>query len=275
MIAGLGRLAAVARRTGLGPVLRAGVAGVDAALLRAGTAPPLRAQVDGAEIRGYLRHRSFLAEAERPQRTYAGLFRQLLRPGATVVDGGAHVGLYSVLAARGVGAGGTVFAVEPDEYNLAALRANVAAFDRVHVVPEALAESRGTTAFYETRSTIGSSILPRPDARRRGVPTTSVDELLAGRTIGSLLVKLNIEGAEERAVAGMRVTLGRVDDVAILIEVNPPLSEAAATDFDTLFDGLREQRFVIEYVDLLTQTVIPLPSPLPKGHVLASRTARL
>jgi len=271
VIGGLGRLAALARRTGLGPALRAGVRSADAALLRVGAPPPLRAHVDGAAVRGYLRHRSFLAEAERPERTYVGLFQELLREGMTVVDGGAHLGLYSVLAARAVGAGGSVFAVEPDEYNLAALRANVAPFRVVHVVPEALAEGRGTTAFFEARSTIGSSILPRPDARKRQVPTTSVDTLLADQNVESLLVKLNIEGAEERALAGMRATLERVDDVSILIEVNPPLSEEAATDVEAMFDGLRAQDFRIEYVDLPTQAPVPLPSPLPKGHVLASR----
>src|SRR5581483_11850997 len=112
------------------------------------------------------------------------------------------------------------------------------------------------------------------DAHSRTVPTTSIDELLGDRSVESLLVKLNIEGAEERAVAGMRQTLDRVGEIAILIEVNPPLSEAAATDVDALFGVLRGRGFSIGFVDLSTQTVVPLPSPVPKGHVLASRSAR-
>jgi FkbM family methyltransferase len=274
VIGALGRAAAAARKAGLGSALRGVVAASDAVLLRASAPPPLRARVDGAVVRGYLRHRSFLAEAERPRATYVELFRRLLRPGMTVIDGGAHVGLYSVLAARGVGADGVVFAVEPDAYNLAALRANVAALGNVRVVAEALTDRRGTTVFYETPSTIGSSILARPGARPREVATTSIDDLLANGAGAPLLVKLNIEGAEELALAGMHATFERIDEILLLVEVNPPLSAAAATDLDALFARLRDRGFAVEYVDLPTQTLAPLPSPLRKGHVLASRTAR-
>jgi len=272
MISLLGRLARAARQAGLGPALRWGVALVDATLIRLRRAP-LRAVIDGVTVRGFLRHRSFLAEARRPRETYAELFVSLLRPGMTVVDGGAHVGLYTLLGARGVGAGGIVFAVEPDRYNLAALRLNAAHLANVEIVPLALSDAEGVTTFYETRSTIGSSLIERADAKAHRVETTSVDALLAGRDVSSLLVKLNIEGAEHLAVRGMRETLARVDNVAILIEVNPPLLAAGGTDVDAMLDALRSQGFAVSYVDLPTQTPVPLPEPLRKGHLLVSRNA--
>jgi len=163
----------------------------------------------------------------RPRETYSELFVSLLRPGMTVVDGGAHVGLYTLLGSRGVGPGGIVFAVEPDRYNLAALRLSAANAANVEIVPRALSDAEGVTTFYETRSTIGSSLIERADAKAHSVETTSIDRLLAGRDVGSLLVKLNIEGAEPLALRGMQETLARVDTVAILLEVNPPLLAAA------------------------------------------------
>ena len=208
MIRLLGAVAAAARRTGLRGAARAAVRVADAVLLRV-RRPPLTAHVDGATIRGFLRHRSFLAEAMRPRETYAELFQRLLQKGMTVVDGGAHVGLYTVLAARVVGPTGFVIALEPDLYNLAALRVNVdrAGGANVEVVPEALADAAGTARFYETRSTIGSSLIERDDAGVRVVRTTSIDLLLRGREVSTLLVKLNIEGAEPLALAGMRDVL--------------------------------------------------------------------
>ena len=207
MISLLGRVARGLRRAGLGSVLRSAVGLVDRPLIRLGRAP-LRATVDGLQVRGFLRHRSYLAEAMRPRETYAELFVSLLRPGMTVVDGGAHVGLYTLLGSRGVGPDGTVFAVEPDRYNLAALRVNAAAAANVEIVPRALSDSEGVTTFYETRSTIGSSLIERNDAKARRVETTSIDLLLDGRDLRSLLVKLNIEGAEPLALRGMTETLG-------------------------------------------------------------------
>src|SRR4051794_34975198 len=49
----------------------------------------------------------------------------LLSEGDTFVDVGANVGYFSVLAARRIGAGGTVVAVEPEPRNLELLRANL------------------------------------------------------------------------------------------------------------------------------------------------------
>jgi FkbM family methyltransferase len=269
----LGAVAAAARRIGLRSAARAAVSVVDAVLLRV-RRPPLTAHVDGVAIRGFLRHRSFLAETMRPRETYAELFQRLLRPGMTVVDGGAHLGLYTVLAARGVGPAGFVLALEPDLYNLVALRVNVdrAGATNVEVVAEALADGAGTARFYEARSTIGSSLIERDDAEMRMVRTTSVDLLLRERAVDALLVKLNIEGAEPLALAGMREVLSRVEPVAILIEVNPPLLEAAGEDVATLVDGLRTQGFAVEYVDLPSQTGVALPQPVPKGHLLARRS---
>ena len=253
-------------------MLRSAVGLVDRPLIRLGRAP-LRATVDGLQVRGFLRHRSYLAEAMRPRETYAELFVSLLRPGMTVVDGGAHVGLYTLLGSRGVGPDGTVFAVEPDRYNLAALRVNAAAAANVEIVPRALSDSEGVTTFYETRSTIGSSLIERNDAKARRVEMTSIDLLLDGRDLRSLLVKLNIEGAEPLALRGMTETLGRVDAIALFVEVNPPLLAAAGTDVGTMFAALRAQGFEISYVDLPTQKPVPLPEPLRKGHLLVSRSA--
>jgi FkbM family methyltransferase len=207
----------------------------------------------------------------RPRETYAELFVRLVEPGMTVVDGGAHVGLFTLLAAQ---TAESVLAIEPDEYNLAALRANAKGLPNVMIVAEALADDEGTATFYATRSTIGSSLLLRDDATPHQVRTTSVDRLLAGRSVQSLLVKLNIEGAEPLALAGMRETLERVEHVAILLEINPPLLAAVGTDLDAMLEGLRARGFDVAYVDLPSQQAVRLPDAVPKGHLLASRTAR-
>ena len=265
-----GAVAAGSRRAGANRAERRLTPLVDRLFAARGRAP-LTAEVDGVRIRGYLRHRSFLAEAMRLRATYAELFVRSLRPGMTVVDGGAHLGLYTALAARCVGGDGLVVAFEPDRYNLAALRLNAGAAGNVRIVPKALADRPGTATFYETASTIGSSLLERPDSQRLVVETTSVDAELEGREIAQLLVKLNVEGAEPLALAGMRETLSRIGPAAIFVEVNPSLVESAGTDVDALLEQLARDGFDVGYIELATQTVVPLPHPLPKGHLLGTR----
>ena len=54
------------------------------------------------------------------------LFSKQLKPGGVVLDVGANIGCYSLLAARGVGASGRVYAFEPDPRAMAPLLVEVA-----------------------------------------------------------------------------------------------------------------------------------------------------
>jgi FkbM family methyltransferase len=219
--------------------------------------------VNGTPVRGYLRHRSYLAEAARPGETYAQLYSELLTADATVVDAGAHVGVYTVLAAPRCA---YVVAFEPDPYNVRALHANAGQLANVRLVEKALSDSVGVTTFYVTPSTIGSSMLERAGGEPRSVETTTVDAELSGREIRSLILKLNIEGAELRALEGARETFARASDVTMFVEVNPALAES-----EDIEAWLSVAGFDVAYIDLPSQRPVPLPTPRRKGHLLATR----
>ena len=63
---------------------------------------------------------------------------------------------------------------------------------------------------------------------------TSIDAELADAEIGALVVKLDVEGAEPRALAGMTATIGRAESVALFLEVNPSALRAAGSDEQAL-----------------------------------------
>ena len=241
---------------------------LDAPFVRAGH-PPLAIDLGGVKPRGFLRHRSALADLNRPGTTYRRLFEASLRPGMLVVDAGAHVGFYSLLATR---AGAPVVAFEPDPYNLRALEYNLAGTN-ARIVPKALGDRPGRHAFYRSRVTIGSSLVRRrPDDLETTVELTSLDAELRGLEPDSILVKLNIEGAELRAVEGMQETLARCADVTMFVEINPEVLPQP----QDLVDRLRELGFDVSWIDRATQELGPLdPSaPLAKGHLFASRSER-
>lgn len=56
-----------------------------------------------------------------------------LRPGDTFLDVGANIGIYTLLASRGVGPTGRVIAIEADPYNVRKLEENLAANDARNV----------------------------------------------------------------------------------------------------------------------------------------------
>lgn len=232
----LGTGARWARGVGLGRVMRAGRDGADAAFLRLGR-PPLRADVGALTVRGYLRHRSFLAHLDSGtyEPEYRRLFERELRPGATVVDAGAHIGTYTLLACRAVGPSGRVVAIEPDPYNVRALEANVRRerCANVRIVQKALADTPGRARFQQSLGTISSSFEAREGRgpfRELELEVTSVDSELDRTEIDALVVKLDVEGAEPRALAGMTATIARAGSVALFLEVNPSALAASGSD---------------------------------------------
>jgi FkbM family methyltransferase len=272
MLRALGAVARAARRAGLGPVFARARDAADAAFQRAGR-PPLAVTIDGVRVRGFARHRSFLDEAARPGTTYRELFVRALKPGMTVIDGGAHVGLYSVLGARGVGPAGRVLAFEPDPYNFRALEENTRGLANVTLSRSALAEARREAAFHRSSGTIGSSLLARDTSI--GVETvdvTSIDDELDGEDVASLLVKLNVEGAEPLVLEGARRTLERVADATLFVEAAPDHLGADAARIVAQIKELGFEVFRIRLRDQALERIRP-GEPLEKGHLLARRSS--
>src|SRR5947209_14094504 len=73
-------------------------------------------------------------------------FEQTIKPGMNVLDLGAHVGFYTLLSAKLVGASGKVYAFEPEPENFAVLSSNVerAQYRNVRLVHKAITDRIGT-----------------------------------------------------------------------------------------------------------------------------------
>jgi FkbM family methyltransferase len=142
-----------------------------------------------------------------------------LRPGKVLLDLGAHLGAWTLLAAA---RGCTVVAVEahPDNVNL--LRASVAAnnFTTVHVISAAVSDRAGKLCL--RWSGPYGYVVPL-DQGRDGVevPARTVDDILAGLGIGHVdLIKMDVEGSEVQALCGMAGLLAGPSAPAVFYESN-------------------------------------------------------
>ena len=270
IVATLGALSRLSRRLGFEHAAHAARDAADRPFVRAGR-PPLAVEFDGLRLLGFLRHRSFLDGVTHTGSTYGELFEREVARATTVVDAGAHVGLYTLLAAR-ANSKARVLAFEPDPYNRRALVYNVQRLgaENVAVLGKALTDRVGRASFYPSRTTIGSSLMCR-DARdvEIDVETTTLDAELDGAVPGSLVVRLNIEGAEPLALDGMRETLAATGDVTLFAEIHPQLQRDPAA----FVARLRELGFEVGWIDRERRTVEPLDPAAPprKGHILARR----
>lgn len=175
------------------------------------------------------------------------LFLECLRPGMCVVDVGAHLGYYTLLASKLVGSSGRVYAFEPDPMHFPYLVRNIEdnGCDNVRAEQLAVSDSTGQSPFFSQSAEGGSSLFRRPvGSRTTLVQTTTLDDYFdrtGWRTVD--LVKMDIEGGETAALEGM-VRLSQMNpQIKIVMEFEPRAMRAAMVSPEDLFSVLRRLGF--------------------------------
>lgn len=155
---------------------------------------------------------------------------QMIRPGTTVVDAGANIGILTVLMAEQVGANGRVIAIEPGERTFACLKHNVEStgfHGRVTAMAAALGESDGTGFYCMSESDGccnygGSRVLAHAASEKApAVPVRSLDSIWEqyGRPPIDI-IKMDIEGAEPAALRGASRLFHESPPKACVVEIN-------------------------------------------------------
>jgi FkbM family methyltransferase len=126
---------------------------------------------------------------------------------------GANIGYVSRALCRLVGPTGYVIALEPEPFNFAVLRANLAEApqDRVRCVRVAAADRNGIADFWLDEENLGDHRTwgaGRETARRIQVPVVRVDDLVDG-SVGVSVVKIDTQGTDHLVVAGMERMIAR------------------------------------------------------------------
>ena len=156
------------------------------------------------------------------------LVGSLLAPGDLFIDGGAHVGLFTLVAAARVGPAGRVLAFEPAPAARRQLLENLelSRFSWVEVSARALADCAGARNFVAfSNDAWGSSSFAPPPELAGGdvepVETTTLDAAVANQDRTRVrLVKLDLEGAEYAALQGAQSLLREVQP-DFLVELEP------------------------------------------------------
>jgi FkbM family methyltransferase len=184
----------------------------------------------GCDLRDVLMREVCFTGRYEPQET--SLVADLLGPGMTFVDVGANWGYFTLLGAHLVGAAGRVVSIEADPRACRALRANVDrnALKAVSVVGAAAADKPGSLVLrsYGAESNdsanFGVTLATHTAAGDLSfeIQTMPLDAILDDAGVERVdLLKMDIEGAEERALQGLqrRLDAGSID--RIILELHP------------------------------------------------------
>jgi len=179
--------------------------------------------------------------------------RRHCREGNTVLDIGAHIGLFSVLIARLVGASGRVFSFEPTPLTREVLRETIeinGCGDIVEVRAEAVSKTSGTATFFDTGDTVSNAnslVQTERHANGVSVETVTVDSFASDRDLFINCLKIDVEGAELDVLLGCERTMA-TQRPAMSLALHPMAMRQAGATLDQIWDVLREYRMAVTYL---------------------------
>lgn len=153
----------------------------------------------------------------------SSLFCSLIEKGMTVVDVGANLGYYTLLAAKRVGDNGLIIAFEPNPFMFDLLQENIRinGWKNVQAFQLAVSDSEGKRQFNLPKLNVAAAsftIWNENDvAESITVNAVSLDCFLQ---VDPDIIKIDVEGAELEVLRGMREILVK-GKVKVMCEVHP------------------------------------------------------
>jgi FkbM family methyltransferase len=154
------------------------------------------------------------------------ILRTALPRSRSFVDMGANCGYVSLLAATMFGGRGRVYAFEPFPATYRRLERNLKLNPHLEGIvphPVAVTDTTGKLNLYGRSGNLGSTSMAAasdtPDAVE--VNCDRLDNLASALDLDQAFVKIDVEGAELRALHGMRELLARRAFSGILVEMHP------------------------------------------------------
>ncbi len=176
------------------------------------------------------------------------LFQSIVRKGMTVVDIGANLGCFTLIAANLVGKEGRVFAFEPDPENFSLLLKNIEAngHQNVKAFDTAISDKSGEIKLFLSEEHRGNHKIYDSGEGRRAIEVQAIplDTFFKKEPSCIDVIKIDVEGAEAMVFAGMKQVIKANPQVAIFIEFDPKTLEAAGSSPKELLKMVKNHGFL-------------------------------
>jgi FkbM family methyltransferase len=202
--------------------------------------------------------------------------RRFLRQGDCFVDIGANIGLFTLIAAHYVGPTGLVYAFEPSPCTFDRLRDNVV-LNRMHNVQchqLALSDQElvqpltvaldGWDAWSSLAHPIAGSSFATEHVACVTWDQFAVEHTLAGNVT---MMKIDVEGWEERVLAGGAQTLARPNAPLLQVEFTDAAAQSAGTCCAQLYATLTDLGYHMFIYDDARHTLLPDPLRAAYPHL--------
>ena len=215
-----------------------------------------------------------LNSSEKEPATERALKRHVAE-GAVVLDVGANVGYFTLLAAYLAGPGGRVHAFEPTPRTAGRLSENVALnqLRTVEVIEAAASDQPGSAWLTVEEDSEGNWLEPSGDAQRGvRVPTITLDGWADERGLARVdVVKMDCEGWEPNVLRGARRLLERSGLPPLIVEINATALQRAGHSAGSIIDQLTSLGYALWQLDRVlwrgapSVNVLALPPSIDAG----------
>ena len=184
-----------------------------------------------------------------------------LKPGSVFVDIGANVGYYAMLASSAVGASGTVHAFEIDPRPLRCLLRNAKACKNanIHIYEVAVSDDNAGGYLHAGKDCGHSSLMITGDGKK--VATTTLDQWADSQNNLAHIdvIKLDIEGGEERALLGARKVIEKYRPTIICEALDSASATNEIPGQERLLKVLQSMNYITSFVaDVHSPTIVAL-----------------
>lgn len=181
------------------------------------------------------------------------LFSKTIQPGDTVIDIGAHIGTFTLVAAKKVGPTGQVFAFEPLLKNFLLLKKNVEAngYTNVTVVNKAISDENGSAKlFLSNEDNFGDQRIYDSVENRKflKIKTVTLDSFLS-KLKKVDVIKMDIQGSEIKALKGATKLLNKNNNIKLFTEVWPKALRQAGGSANQYLKLLKNNKFELYEID--------------------------
>jgi FkbM family methyltransferase len=175
--------------------------------------------------------------------------------GATILDIGAHIGLFSAVAAKVTGEQGRVYAFEPAPATLPVLEQTIrinGLGSRICAVNQAMGSQTGSITFYvsdDEADNSNSLVAYKEDRKLNGVQVqmNTIDHFAADMRLDKIdFIKIDVEGAEYDTLRGGKEIFKNHRPCCILA-IHPEPIEKKGDRLEDIYDLLVELNYEITY----------------------------
>jgi len=190
------------------------------------------------------------------------LVKNNLKGGDIVLNIGANIGYYALLAARLVGPNGKVFAFEPDLNNFKILKKNIEINNYKNIIPinKAVSDKTGKAKLYLSNENRGSHRIYEAEDMRKyiEIETIKIDDFFKDKNDKINFILMDIEGSEVAAFNGMKKILKKNKNVKILTEFWDWAIKKAGYDPKKFIEDISKSGFKISYMDEDLKKLVPI-----------------